>query len=154
MASPKQVDISQLQVPQLEMLRQQLDQEIELFSTSLQQLKIAQQKFVESEQSLVRMTPDTDGSEILVPLTSSMYVPGKLSDISNVLIDIGTGYYVEMDVNNGKEYFKRKTDYVTKNLEKVQPMLQEKYKLKQVTMEVLQTKIQAQLATKQAAAKT
>lgn len=24
-----------------------------------------------------------------------MYVPGKLSDVVNVLIDVGTGYYVE-----------------------------------------------------------
>ena len=28
--------------------------------------------------------------------TNQMYVPGQLSDINNVLIDIGTGYYVEM----------------------------------------------------------
>lgn len=25
-----------------------------------------------------------------------MYVPGQLSDVTNVLVDIGTGYYVEM----------------------------------------------------------
>lgn len=25
-----------------------------------------------------------------------MYVPGQLSDVSTVLVDVGTGYYVEM----------------------------------------------------------
>lgn len=25
-----------------------------------------------------------------------MYVPGQLSDVDNVLVDIGTGYYVDM----------------------------------------------------------
>ena len=35
------------------------------------------------------------GKELLVPLTSSMYVPGKLHDVEHVLIDVGTGYYVE-----------------------------------------------------------
>jgi len=25
-----------------------------------------------------------------------MYVPGQLSDVENVLVDIGTGYYVDM----------------------------------------------------------
>ena len=25
-----------------------------------------------------------------------MYVPGQLSDVENVLVDIGTGYYIDM----------------------------------------------------------
>ncbi len=32
---------------------------------------------------------------ILVPLTNSLYAPGKLSDPTNVIVDIGTGYYVQ-----------------------------------------------------------
>ncbi len=26
---------------------------------------------------------------------SQMYVPGSLNDVENVLVDVGTGYYVE-----------------------------------------------------------
>lgn len=38
----------------------------------------------------------TDGKEdILVPLTSSLYVKGKLADREKVLVDVGTGFYVE-----------------------------------------------------------
>jgi len=32
---------------------------------------------------------------VLVPLSSSMYVPGQLSDVENVMVDVGTGYYVK-----------------------------------------------------------
>jgi prefoldin alpha subunit len=32
---------------------------------------------------------------VLVPLTNSLYVPGKISDKSNVIVDIGTGYFVK-----------------------------------------------------------
>ena len=32
---------------------------------------------------------------ILVPLTNSLYVPGKLSDPDYVIVDIGTGYFVK-----------------------------------------------------------
>ena len=33
----------------------------------------------------------------IISLTyEQMYVPGQLSDVDNVLIDIGTGYFVEM----------------------------------------------------------
>lgn len=28
-------------------------------------------------------------------MTTSLYVPGKLTDVENVLVDIGTGYYVK-----------------------------------------------------------
>jgi prefoldin alpha subunit len=35
------------------------------------------------------------GREILIPLTSSLYVPGRLTDVENVVIDVGTGYYVK-----------------------------------------------------------
>ena len=32
---------------------------------------------------------------VLVPLTNSLYVPGKLSDAEHVIVDVGTGYYVK-----------------------------------------------------------
>jgi hypothetical protein len=41
--------------------------------------------------------PLTDAVEkpILVPLTNSLYVPGKLLDAENLLVDVGTGYFVK-----------------------------------------------------------
>jgi hypothetical protein len=35
------------------------------------------------------------GKPILVPLTTSLYVPGTLADPENVIVDVGTGFYVE-----------------------------------------------------------
>lgn len=35
------------------------------------------------------------GKQVLVPLTSSLYVPGKLSDVEHVVVDVGTGYYIK-----------------------------------------------------------
>jgi prefoldin alpha subunit len=36
------------------------------------------------------------GKKMLVPLTASLYVPGTLDDADKVLVDIGTGYFVEV----------------------------------------------------------
>jgi hypothetical protein len=33
--------------------------------------------------------------KILIPLTSSLYVPGRIKDTENVLVDVGTGYFVD-----------------------------------------------------------
>lgn len=35
------------------------------------------------------------GAHILVPLTTSLYVPGTLADKEKVIVDVGTGFYVE-----------------------------------------------------------
>lgn len=43
----------------------------------------------------VRNELTNTGKEILIPLTSSLYVPGRLTDVENVVIDVGTGYYVK-----------------------------------------------------------
>ena len=37
----------------------------------------------------------TPGKTVLVPLTNSLYVPGELSDVESVIVDVGTGYFVD-----------------------------------------------------------
>lgn len=41
------------------------------------------------------MGRSTTGTPILVPLTPSLYVPGQLASTDVVLVDVGTGFYVE-----------------------------------------------------------
>lgn len=36
-----------------------------------------------------------EGKSALVPLTSSVYVDAKLENCDRVLVDIGTGYFIE-----------------------------------------------------------
>ena len=36
------------------------------------------------------------GQQVLLPLTQSLYVTGELDSVDRVLIDIGTGYFVEV----------------------------------------------------------
>jgi hypothetical protein len=42
--------------------------------------------------------------------------------------------FLIQEVKKAKEYFKRKIDYITKQIEKVQPLLHEKYRMKQGKM--------------------
>ncbi|CAI9541203.1 unnamed protein product [Staurois parvus] len=143
------VNITELSLPQLEGLKSQLDQEIEFLSSSIAQLKVVQTKFVEAKECLNVLHKSNEGKQILVPLTSSMYVPGTLSNVSNVLVDVGTGYYVEKTAEDAKDFFKRKIDFLTKQIEKIQPALQEKHGMKQAVIEMMSIKIQ-QLTAAQA----
>ncbi|XP_044299006.1 prefoldin subunit 5 isoform X1 [Varanus komodoensis] len=153
----QQVNISELSLPQLEVLKNQLDQEVEFLSSSISQLKMVQTKYVEAKDCLAVLNKSNEGKELLVPLSSSMYVPGKLSDVGQVLIDVGTGYYVEkpswwyegvtvplilQSVDDARDFFKRKIDFLTKQIEKIQPALQEKHGMKQAVIEMMSQKIQ------------
>ncbi|KAJ7317687.1 hypothetical protein JRQ81_003849 [Phrynocephalus forsythii] len=138
----QQVNISELSLPQLEVLKNQLDQEVEFLSSSIAQLKVVQTKYVEAKDCLSVLNKSNEGKELLVPLSSSMYVPGKLSNVDNVLIDVGTGYYVEKSVDDARDFFKRKIDFLTKQMEKIQPALQEKHAMKQAVIEMMSQKIQ------------
>ena len=89
-------------------------------------------RFVESGESLTRMNKDADGKDVLVPLTGSMYVPGKLTNADKVTVDIGTGYYVEKSSKDAKDYFDRKVKFVTENMERVQGIGNEKAKIRSV----------------------
>ncbi|XP_065718233.2 prefoldin subunit 5 isoform X2 [Patagioenas fasciata] len=125
------VNVAELPLPQLELLKGQLDQ-----------LKVVQTKYVEAKDCLNVLNKSNEGKDLLVPLTSSMYVPGKLSDVERVLIDIGTGYYVEKTADDARDFFKRKIDFLTKQMEKIQPALQEKHAMKQAVVEMMSQKIQ------------
>ncbi|XP_044262341.1 prefoldin subunit 5 [Tribolium madens] len=140
----KQVDLMTLNIQQLSTLKQQLDQELSLFQESLASLKMAQSKFQNSGESLEKFGPDSDGKDILVPLTGSMYVPGKLHETNNVLIDIGTRYYAEKDVEAAKDYFKRKIQFVTEQMEKIQYLGLEKSKIRDAIVEIVEVKLQQQ----------
>ncbi|MBA0760301.1 hypothetical protein Gotri_023054 [Gossypium trilobum] len=52
-----------------------------------------------------------------VPLTASLYVPGTLDDADKVLADIGTGYFVEKTMDEGRNYCERKINLVKSNFD-------------------------------------
>ncbi|KAF7408413.1 prefoldin subunit 5 [Vespula maculifrons] len=138
----QQIDISNLNFQQLVHLKQQMDQELNVFQDSLHKLKLAQSRFLESGSCLEKITPKVEGKEILVPLTGSMYVTGKLANTSNVLVDIGTGYYAQKSIQDAKEYFKGRVEYVTEQMEKIQQVGLEKSKIRDATVSIIEMKIQ------------
>ncbi|XP_075230793.1 prefoldin subunit 5-like [Lycorma delicatula] len=142
----QQIDLSKLNIQQLNQLKQQLDQELNFFQDSLQSLKMAQNKLQDSKEVLEKVTPESKGSDVMVPLTGSMYVPGTIADSENVIIDVGTGYYLQKDIDGAKDYFKRKVTFVTEQMEKIQAVGMEKSKIREAVIDVMDTKLQAQLA--------
>jgi len=139
------IDLTKLNLMQLTQFKNGLDSDIQFYQESLQNLKMAQSKFQDSSDCMNQMDKK-EGTDVLVPLTGSMYVPGVIKETEKVLVDVGTGYYVEKDVKAANDYFSRKVRFVTQNMERVQAIGSEKAKIRDMVMDIMQEKLQAQLA--------
>ena len=121
----KEVPIEKLNPEQLQYVGKQLEGEINALSTSYTQLKIAAQKFSENVEYVSDLSKCQD-KEILVPLTSSVYLPGKCSNVKTVTVDIGATYYIEMSLEKAKSYFDRKIKMLKENMDKIDKTLKVK----------------------------
>ncbi|ELR22828.1 prefoldin, alpha subunit [Acanthamoeba castellanii str. Neff] len=138
------IPITSLSLEQLSNLKQQFEEEAQTLAASLQKLKTAGQRFLDSKDSLAALTPETNGREVLAPLTSSLYVKGKLTNVEAVMIDIGTGYYIERTPQQAQEYVDRKLGLVQENAEKLQQALLTKRKNLEAIIGVMQEKMAQQ----------
>ena len=127
-------------------MKKQLDTELEHLTNSFQSLRSAQSKFRECVNSLkagLSSTSSTSPKPILVPLTSSLYVPGTLADTDKVIVDVGTGFYVEKAVPDAEEFYTRKVAQLEKNLKDLEGVIQGKGRNLAVVEDVLRQKVLA-----------
>ncbi|KAG9094118.1 subunit of tubulin prefoldin [Ceratobasidium sp. 370] len=149
---PQQINVADLDLPQLNDVKKQLDEELTHLTNSFAQLKSAQSKFKGCLDNLDEIKPETASKTLLVPLTNSLYVPGKLADTNNVIIDVGTGYYVSKTRAEAKKHYQQKVDFVNTNLTTLQSTIETKQQNMNYLLQVMQMKMQdAQSRSAQAA---
>ncbi|KAJ8108104.1 hypothetical protein OPT61_g8404 [Boeremia exigua] len=137
-----QIDVTQLPVPQLQELKTQLDRELEHLTTSFQSLRTAQAKFRDCLTSIATgISTSTSEKTLLVPLTSSLYVPGKLTDHEHVLVDVGTGFFVEKDIPSAKDFYERKVKDIQDSLKDLEGVVNSKAQNVRVVEEVIRLKV-------------
>jgi prefoldin alpha subunit len=103
---------------------------------------------------------------ILVPLTNSLYVPGKLADAERVLVDVGTGYFVKKAGRitrpdfilrclqtrpQAVKYYEAKVDFIKSNLDTLQETIQKRQDNLGSVNNLIQAKLQAQAQSTQVA---
>ncbi|RKP00287.1 hypothetical protein CXG81DRAFT_13418 [Caulochytrium protostelioides] len=119
-AQPQGIDLTKIPLPQLQSVRQQMEEEFQHLMSSYASLKQAQVKYRDGHDALTVFTEKNRDAPILVPMTNSLYVPGKLSSVDKVIVDVGTGYYMEKEIGEAKDFYLRKSDFLRGNLEKLQ----------------------------------
>ncbi|KAH8893737.1 putative prefoldin subunit 5 [Thozetella sp. PMI_491] len=139
------VSLDSLSSQQLSAIKKQLDEEVEHLTGSFSQLHAAQAKFKECARVVKSRTGASDGGkpDVLVPLTSSLYVRGKLSNPDRVIVDVGTGFYVEKDVKSAGEFYDDKVKELSANISDLEKIIQGKTNNLRVVEEVMRQKILA-----------
>ncbi|KAI8368075.1 prefoldin, alpha subunit [Blakeslea trispora] len=141
--SQQQVNIADLDLASLQQVKSQLEEELSHLTQSYTKLKGVQSRFTDCADSVDALkTERADDKTILVPLTSSLYVPGKISDVNKVIVDVGTGYYIEKSVGDASKFYSDKVDYVKKNLGTLEKTITDKQSTLRAIVSVMQDKIQ------------
>ncbi len=78
---------------------------------------------------------------MLVPITSSLFVPGETAPLDNVLVDVGTGYYIEKSIPQAGEFLERKLGLIENQAVNVQKAAHMKNQNLSQTIEVMNRKI-------------
>ena len=121
----KEVSLDKLSIDQLNYVGKQIEQEISNYSSYYSSLRIAYNKFLDNKEYINDLKTYQD-KEILVPMTSSLYIPGKCCDVKRVTVEIGANFYVETTIDKADKFCDRKLESIKKNLDKIDDLIKKK----------------------------
>lgn len=130
-----------LSLEQLSQLKQSIEEELQGLNGAVQQLQVSRNKLTTSKDALKRLATTDEGMPMLVPITSSLYVPGETTQLSTVLVDVGTGYFIEKSVEEAQSFLTRKMALIESQAQNVQAAAQFKNQNLQQTVDVMNRKI-------------
>ena len=90
-ASKEGINLFALSLDQLNQLKQSIEEELQGLNGAIQQLQVSRNKLTTSKEALNRLASTPESTPMLVPITSSLYVPGETTQLDTVLVDVGTG---------------------------------------------------------------
>jgi prefoldin alpha subunit len=134
------VALGSLSIEQLENLEEGMSKDVEMLQKQMAMLSDGTQRLQASKEGAEMVASMKDGTDIMVPLTGSIYVPGKIKDTSAVLVDVGTGYFVEKEPRKAAEYFARRAAVLKQEGDNTAAALTEKRQHLEAVAAVLEKK--------------
>ncbi|XP_057424097.1 prefoldin subunit 5 [Lotus japonicus] len=140
------VGLERMSVEQLKAVKEQADLEVNLLQDSLSNIRTATTRLEIASSALNDLALRPRASKMLVPLTASLYVPGTLDDSQHLLVDVGTGYFIEKTMDEGKDYCERKINLLKSNFDQLVEVASKKKNVADEVGMLLQAKLK-QLAS-------
>ncbi|XP_039026763.1 probable prefoldin subunit 5 [Hibiscus syriacus] len=137
----RMADLEKMSLDQLKAVKEQAAIEVNLLQDSLNNIRTATGRLENASAALHDLSLRPQEKKMLVPLIASLYVPGTLDEADKVLVDIGTGYFVEKTMAEGKDYCERKINLLKSNFDQLIEVASNKKTLADEAGLVLQAKM-------------
>ncbi|KMZ71115.1 putative prefoldin subunit 5 [Zostera marina] len=134
-------EMEKMSIEQLKAVKEQSDMEVGLLQDSVNNIRTAATRLEKASAALQDLSLHPQGKKMLVPLTSSLYVSGTLDDADKVLIDVGTGYFIEKTMHDGRDYCERKINLLKSNYDELIDIAGKKKNVADEVGLVLQTRL-------------
>ncbi|KAG7974630.1 hypothetical protein I3843_06G057500 [Carya illinoinensis] len=134
-------EMEKMSLEQLKAVKEQADLELNLLQDSLNNVRTATTRLELASSALLDLSLRPQGKKMLVPLTASLYVPGTLDDADKVLVDVGTGYFIEKTMAEGKDYCERKINLLRSNFDQLVEVASKKKSVADEVGAILQAKL-------------
>ena len=121
----KEIPIEKLSIDQLNYVGQQIEKDIKNYSQYYSSLRAVNNKYLDNKE-YIKILKEYKDKEILVPMTSSLYIPGKCADIKKLTIEIGANFFVETTIEKAEKFCERKIESIKKNMDEIDKIIQEK----------------------------
>ncbi|KAK6122482.1 hypothetical protein DH2020_043768 [Rehmannia glutinosa] len=123
MAASSRMEIEKMSVEQLRGLKEQADMEVNLFQDSLNNIRTATARLELASTALhdLSLRPQDDAEKVLV--------------------DVGTGYFIEKTMAEGKDYCERKISLLKSNYDQLLEVATKKKSIADEAGAVLQAKL-------------
>ena len=139
----KEVPLEKLSIDQLDYVGRQIEQEISNYSSYYSSLRIAHNKFLDNKEYINDLKTYQD-KEILVPMTSSLYIPGKCVDVKRVTIEIGANFFIETTIDKAEKFCDRKLESIKKNMNNIDELIKNKNEqLNAVNQKLIEKKLKS-----------
>ena|SRR3989344_1024745 len=97
------INATKIDVEQIYMEYQQLMQQMQLFDKQFQQLDAQGSEFLSVLETLSELPNAEDNNEILVPISSGIFVKAKLEEKNKVLVNVGGSVVSEKTVEDTRK---------------------------------------------------
>lgn len=145
-----QVNVYGLPMEQLEGLKKQLDSDIQSLGAAFDGLFMGRTRFMDNAETVSQYQSHAEAAEasgekkdILVCMTSSLFVKGHMIPKQKVLVDVGTGYYLEQTTDQAKKYFLSRASQIKDGLDTVEKSILTKQKQRNQVIDAIQQKAAA-----------
>ena len=132
MATPepkKTIDLKTLSLGHLNHLKARVKGDVKNYGRSYTLLKNLEQKFEDSKYFIEQISKTSEiGADIMIPISPSVYVPGKLKDTNSYIIQIGANFFVSYSYEGALQHCNRQVEFSKTSSSHAEKRMNEKRK--------------------------